>query len=1020
MISLLSPVILPAYALPNGTETLVTTNTIELLDTDPAIHGDFIVFLENQNTLMLYNLASGETIPLPVTDPLAYYPAQPALSDDTVIWQEYDGSGAGKVVRYDIPGRTIQDSYDAADDTLEYGFPKTDGTTLVWQNYNVTDSDWDIAAVRDGSPDPELILYSAYNEKHPSVYGNFVVYENWTDSDHAHIWRFNLTDNTSVPVAAVSDMETDPQISANRIVWQARDTTDTKSHIEVWENGVTTRLSPSGVNQMNPSLYGDRIAVEDYRRDDTIPDVYVYRYSSAWTETWVAPNNLAASQKTPAVWNDRIVWEDTRSGNACGGCDSDIYLFTLGSSDTCPVADFSPSEHAGPDPLTVTLTDRSNGSPILYRIWNYSSGPVSYPLDPAGQAFSGPGIYHARLTVGNLKCRNVTPAAAPYDIYVDTPPDADFTAAPRAGFSPLAVQFTDMSGGAPSSWTWDFGDGSISHEQNPLHTYTTGGQTFTVLLTANNTFAAMAGNTETKTDYIRTFLGATGSATIPIEGITVIPRYGGQFLLYNATLLPDMATPDPGILTAFRPGIAGWQNITFLASGTPGFSDTFGNNTYMGNVSRVSFQTGDVTSAGVSPVIGTGWGVNYRLETSHYPSPASISTEIWENTTPADGEKFRLVIIGSNFIENVNGIAYTARIVKSGISANGDAIINMSVDRSWLGGKEAETYVIGYGTNNQGNTVGSVIPAGYLFNDGTLDYFEADVPEYYTTFGISPLSGSGNPLQLITLSVTSHVNPPAESSNPSSEPDSDRQASGGAGAGKTAVLTAAPTPAPTQAPPDPGKSAKVYTNANGVVTQATRLLSTDGRAMISIGEGVVAGDAGGKPLSEITIKALPSDSVPVVPSGSAFTFAGMAYEIGPDGATFSQPVTLTFTLPQAQWGQDYSVKSFDRKSGTWQDLPTTFDAATGIVTVQVSHLCCFALFTQSRAPAVTPVATPPPVPSVPPVKTQPPATAVNIFTSMMNWVTGLMVNNIIPFAGIIFLGIAGYLVMLGRFPGSGQ
>jgi PKD repeat protein len=1019
-ICLLFPVILPAYAHPNGTETIITTDTVEILDSNPAIYGDFIVYLENDNTLMLYNIASGETTPLPVTDPRAYYPAQPALADDTAIWQEYDGSGAGKVVRYNIPGRTIKDSFDAADDTMDSVYPKTDGTTLVWQNYNITNSDWDIAAVRDGSSDPELILYSTYNEKHPSVYGNFVVYENWTDSDHVHIWRFNLTDNTSFPVAAISDQETLPQISAERIVWQAQNNTDTKSHIEVWENGVTTRLSPPGINQKNPSLYGDHIAVEDYRRDNIIPDVYIYHYTSAWTETWVAPNNLAASQKTPAVWNNRIVWEDTRSGNSCGGRDSDIYLFTLGSSDICPVADFSLSENAGPDPLTVTFTDRSSGSPLLYRIWNYSNGPVSYPLDPAGQTFSGPGIYHARLTVGNLKCRNVTTGAAKYDIYVDTPPDADFIAAPREGFSPLAVQFTDISGGDPSSWTWDFGDGSISHEQNPLHTYTTAGRTYTISLTVNNSYAGRVTDKKTKTDYIRTFLGATGSATIPIEGITVIPRYGGQFLLYNATFLPDMATPVPTILTTFHPGIAGWQNVTFLASDTHGFSDTFGNNTYMGNVSRISFQTGDVTATGVSSAIGTGWGVNYHLETLHYLSPASISTEIWENTIPADKDKFRLVITGSNFVENVNGIAYTAHIVKSGINMNGDAIINMSVDRSWLGGKEAETYVIGFGTNNQGNTVGSVIPADYLFNDGTLDYFEADVPEYYTTFGLSPLSGSGNPLQLITLSVTSHVNPPAQSSNPPSEADSDSQAAGGAGAGKTAIVTAAPTPAPAQALPDPGKSAKVYTNANGVVTQVIRLLSTDSRAAISIGEGVVARDASGKPLPEISVKVQPSENLPAIPSGSAFTFAGMAYEIGPDGATFSPPITLTFTLPQAQWGQDYTVKSFDQTSGTWQELPASFDTATGIVTVQVSHLCCFALFTVPHASLVTPTATPVPVPSVSQVKSQPPTTAVSIFMSMIGRVASLMMNNIVIIVAVIILIVILSLYRQGRFPGLGR
>ena len=253
---------------------------------------------------------------------------------------------------------------------------------------------------------------------------------------------------------------------------------------------------------------------------------------------------------------------------------------------------------------------------------------------------------------------------------------------------------------------------------------------------------------------------------------------------------------------------------------------------------------------------------------------------------------------------------------------------------------------------------------------------------------------------------------------------SDSGMPGGGGGGiapaKVIIPTTIPTPTPTQQPPDPGTSAKVYTNAQGVVSQATRLVSTDGRAVVVLGEGITALDAAGKPLEQITMKAIPAGSLPPVPSGSAFSFGGMAYEIGPDGATFSQPLSLAFMLSQAQWGLDYTVRSFDHTTGTWVDLPTTLDAATGTLTVEVSHFCCFALFTSPVTAPPTPVATPLPVPAAPQLKAQPPATAVSIFMSMLGWVADLMVNNIIPFVAFIFLGIAGYLVMQGKFPGSGQ
>jgi PKD repeat protein len=47
------------------------------------------------------------------------------------------------------------------------------------------------------------------------------------------------------------------------------------------------------------------------------------------------------------------------------------------------------------------------------------------------------------------------------------------------------VTFTDTSAGYPTSWLWDFGDGTTSTSQNPSHTYATPG-TYTVTLTATN------------------------------------------------------------------------------------------------------------------------------------------------------------------------------------------------------------------------------------------------------------------------------------------------------------------------------------------------------------------------------------------------------------------------------------------------------------------------------------------------------------------------------------------------------
>jgi hypothetical protein len=53
------------------------------------------------------------------------------------------------------------------------------------------------------------------------------------------------------------------------------------------------------------------------------------------------------------------------------------------------------------------------------------------------------------------------------------------------GTNPLNVIFIDLSVGNPTSWEWQFGDGSISYKQNPEHEYKVPG-TYTVSLRAFN------------------------------------------------------------------------------------------------------------------------------------------------------------------------------------------------------------------------------------------------------------------------------------------------------------------------------------------------------------------------------------------------------------------------------------------------------------------------------------------------------------------------------------------------------
>ena len=107
------------------------------------------------------------------------------------------------------------------------------------------------------------------------------------------------------------------------------------------------------------------------------------------------------------------------------------------------------------------------------------------------------------------------------------------SASPLSGCAPLPVLFTDSSTGGPTSWSWTFGDGFSSVQQNPLHTFLNPG-VFTVKLTVNG------GSSTTKT--ITVFAA-------PTILFTADTTTGCFPLVVN---FKDQSTPGSGIMTAWN------------------------------------------------------------------------------------------------------------------------------------------------------------------------------------------------------------------------------------------------------------------------------------------------------------------------------------------------------------------------------------------------------------------------------------------------------------------------------------
>lgn len=72
------------------------------------------------------------------------------------------------------------------------------------------------------------------------------------------------------------------------------------------------------------------------------------------------------------------------------------------------------------------------------------------------------------------------------------------------------VKFTDQSTNSPVSWFWNFGDGSTSDTQNPLHQYSAAGIYTIMLITANSA----GSDTLTKNDFITVAAGGSETGTV--------------------------------------------------------------------------------------------------------------------------------------------------------------------------------------------------------------------------------------------------------------------------------------------------------------------------------------------------------------------------------------------------------------------------------------------------------------------------------------------------------------------------
>ena len=176
------------------------------------------------------------------------------------------------------------------------------------------------------------------------------------------------------------------------------------------------------------------------------------------------------------IWNDAILLETNTSNLSVSYCDIEGGQSGIINNNNAAV--YWLGVNLDVDPLFV---DAVNGDYHL---------TVNSPCIDAGSPYSP---YDPDGTIVDMGA---------YYYNQDIPPTAEFTSDITQGYSPLIINFTDLSiqgSVVITEWKWYFDDGDSSFVQNPTHTfYESGDYTISLNVTDENDST----DTEIKTDYI--------------------------------------------------------------------------------------------------------------------------------------------------------------------------------------------------------------------------------------------------------------------------------------------------------------------------------------------------------------------------------------------------------------------------------------------------------------------------------------------------------------------------------------
>jgi len=203
--------------------------------------------------------------------------------------------------------------------------------------------------------------------------------------------------------------------------------------------------------------------------------------------TWDFGNGLGSALEDPAAvtyvasaYADTVYTVTLTATNLCGAVQAQEPVTVFPT----PTALFGPDLNTGCSPWTPTFSNVTIGQAGSF-FWDFGDGSTLATMDSLVQHTFITGVNDTIFTVTLIATNACGTDTATYDITVQpNVVTAFFNTDTLQGCAPLTVNFTQYSIAA-TNWGWAFGDGNVSTQQSPTHTYLNAG-TYTVQLFADN------------------------------------------------------------------------------------------------------------------------------------------------------------------------------------------------------------------------------------------------------------------------------------------------------------------------------------------------------------------------------------------------------------------------------------------------------------------------------------------------------------------------------------------------------